>query len=69
MATVTKESDLQLWQRLCQNYSNEGRPAYVMAGSVQYQVIQSADDGDLEFISVTAEDLHNSTSGFPGRPS
>ena len=70
MATITQESDPTTHARLLATLASETvgweRPAYVMNGAVQYRVSDKA-DGSVEFIEVSSETMHDSTSGKLGR--
>lgn len=71
MSTVTSVSDPNLHARLLAAMYGEAVgwevPSYVMNGSTQYRVVEKS-DGTYEFVEVSSEVMHDSTSGLPGRP-
>lgn len=60
MADITQESNEALWNQLNSQWWNEGRPAYLTRGNVQYLVIRATDG--LKFRQVDREDLMQHTS-------
>lgn len=59
---ITSVNSPEQWQRLKTLWEREAKPAYLTAGSIQYQVIQNAESQEFEFIPVADTGMIASSS-------